>query len=310
MSSASASGPAALASGSGEQPDGALETLARELERLERVTAQWPTEQRAAVEAIRTTIEQLQREAFVRLVRALRADPAAMPALRRSIEDEWVRAVLTYHGILRAPPPAATDQAPLAQRLSEALVRIRPTLAAHGGDLELVQLAPPAVTLRWNGTCDGCAFAGTTSRELVEVEIRKACPELTTIELVTGGRGASDAGLIALGTRPRAHDACGLDEIPEQGALFRTVGGVGLLLTRAGAEIRVYPNACPHLGMPLDDGEIADGVLTCRYHGFAYLLSTGECLTVPEIALARLPVQLEGQRVMVDLGRLRRKGAA
>lgn len=278
-----------------------LEELARDLERLERVTSQWPTEQRAAAEAIRQTVEQLQREAFRRLVRALKDDPAALPALRRAADDEWVRAVLTYHGILRAPEPVG-----LEARLQEALARIRPSLAQHGGNLELVSLAPPKVTLRWVGTCDGCAFSGTTSRELVEVEILRACPELTKVELVTG---AAAGGLISLG-KPRAVEVCALDEIPRAGALFRTVAGVGLVLARAGAEVRAYPNACPHLGMPLDDGEVVDGVLTCRYHGFRYALDSGECLTVPEIALARLPVEVADDRVRVDLGRLRKQGAA
>ncbi len=279
-----------------------LEELARDLERLERVTSQWPTEQRAAAEAIRQTVEQLQREAFRRLVRALKDDPAALPALRRAADDEWVRAVLTYHGILRAPEPVG-----LEARLQEALARIRPSLAQHGGNLELVSLAPPKVTLRWVGTCDGCAFSGTTSRELVEVEILRACPELTKVELVTG---AAAGGLISLGGKPRAVEVCALDEIPRAGALFRTVAGVGLVLARAGAEVRAYPNACPHLGMPLDDGEVVDGVLTCRYHGFRYALDSGECLTVPEIALARLPVEVADGRVRVDLGRLRKQGAA
>jgi nitrite reductase/ring-hydroxylating ferredoxin subunit len=53
--------------------------------------------------------------------------------------------------------------------------------------------------------------------------------------------------------------------------------------------------------MPLDMGEIADGVITCSYHGFQYLLETGECLTAPEVQLKTHAVRVLGDRVQVRL---------
>lgn len=282
-----------------------LEVLARDLERLERVTTAWETEKRATVEAIRGTVEQLQAEAFRRLIRALREDEAARAALVRAVDDPWVRAVLTYHGILRAPAPAVS----LDERLQGALARVRPALTAHGGDVRIDELSPPRAVLRLVGTCDGCAFSGTTSRDLVEVEVKKACPELSVVEVVTGGSGATGGdGLVALRTR-EAHDVCALDEVPAGGAVFHAVAGRSIFLSRVGDEVRAYPNACAHLGMPLDDGEIVDGTITCRYHGFRYLLDTGECTTVREVALPQLPTSIVDGRVRVDLGRAAMRGA-
>ena len=280
-----------------------LEVLARDLERLERVTTQWGTEQRAAVEAIKQTVEQLHKQALIRLIRALKDDPAARAALVRAVDDDWVRTILTYHGLLRAPAAAG-----VRARLDAALAKVRPTLTAHGGDVEVAALEPPTVALRLVGTCDGCAFAGTTSRELIQVEVQRACPELATVQFVTAGAGAG--GLVPLGKRPRAAlEVCAIGEVPERAALFRQVGGASLLLTRVGDDVRAYPNACPHLGMPLDDAEIKDGVLTCRYHGFQYLLATGESLTVADVALPSLPVELDAGRVRVDVGRAALRGA-
>ena len=41
----------------------------------------------------------------------------------------------------------------------------------------------------------------------------------------------------------------------------------------------------------------------CPYHGFVYLLETGECLTVPEVQLAVHAVKVVGERVAVRLRR-------
>lgn len=280
-----------------------IELLARELERLERVTTQWEPEKRAAVEAIRKTIDQINEEALRRLIRTIREDAGARPALVRAASDPWVHTVLAYHGLVRAP---------IGERLDRALARVRPTLAAHGGDIEVELCAPPRVRLRLVGTCDGCAFAGTTSRDLVEVAVRQDCPELTEIEIVGASHASAAAGdgLVALRAGREAHDVCGFDELREGEPTFRTVGKVALMLTRVGEEARAYPNACAHLGMPLDDAPVESGVIVCRYHGFRYALETGECLTVREIALPRLPVVVVGGRVRVDLGRTALRGGA
>ena len=51
--------------------------------------------------------------------------------------------------------------------------------------------------------------------------------------------------------------------------------------------------------MPLDTGEIEDGILTCPHHGFKYCLATGQCLTAPEISLDTYSVKRYGERVLV-----------
>jgi nitrite reductase/ring-hydroxylating ferredoxin subunit len=51
--------------------------------------------------------------------------------------------------------------------------------------------------------------------------------------------------------------------------------------------------------MPLDKGEIKDGILTCPFHHFQYNLKTGDCLTAPEMPLQPYPVKRVGERVFV-----------
>ena len=63
----------------------------------------------------------------------------------------------------------------------------------------------------------------------------------------------------------------GLDEIPEGGMIERRIAGRSVLLSRRDGRVSCFDNACAHLGMPLEMGDIADGVITCTYHGFRYL---------------------------------------
>jgi nitrite reductase/ring-hydroxylating ferredoxin subunit len=90
-------------------------------------------------------------------------------------------------------------------------------------------------------------------------------------------------------------------DIPEGGIAERNIAGRSVLLSRRGAQVSWFDNACAHLGMPLEMGDIADGILTCSYHGFRYLLETGECLTAPEVQLNMHAVRVRDHRVAVRL---------
>lgn len=75
--------------------------------------------------------------------------------------------------------------------------------------------------------------------------------------------------------------------------------GARLLLARTGANVACFVNACVHLGLPLEDGDGRDGILTCPHHGFRYELESGGCLTAPQVQLQAVPVRIEAGRVLV-----------
>jgi nitrite reductase/ring-hydroxylating ferredoxin subunit len=81
----------------------------------------------------------------------------------------------------------------------------------------------------------------------------------------------------------------------------RTLKGRSVLLAKRGGQLSCFDNACAHLGMPLDMAEVRDGIITCSYHGFKYLLDTGECLTAPEVQLKLHAVRVTDDRVQVRL---------
>jgi nitrite reductase/ring-hydroxylating ferredoxin subunit len=82
---------------------------------------------------------------------------------------------------------------------------------------------------------------------------------------------------------------CRVDDIPPGAAKgFPPAPGgfTGLFAVRQGNDIRVYVNACPHLGVPLDWAPdrflSADGThIVCSTHGAQFRIADGECLHGP-----------------------------
>ncbi|MHA7264622.1 Rieske (2Fe-2S) protein [Arthrobacter sp. TMN-37] len=57
--------------------------------------------------------------------------------------------------------------------------------------------------------------------------------------------------------------------------------GVSLLLYRDGGTIRAMDSVCSHLGGPLEEGEIAEGCVTCPWHGSTFRLEDGSVVRGP-----------------------------
>lgn len=286
----------------GANPADDLDALVRVITSLEAIVAGWDEAQILTVQALKSAIEDLHKEALKRMIRALKDDPAAGTRLREALGDPVIHGVLRFHGLIKAP---------LAERLNQALDEVRPALAGHGGGVELVAIKPPdTVELRLVGSCHGCPASGQTLSEGVEKAIRAHCPEIIHINQVSRGApetsadGTSPIHFIspfALHAKSGWLDAGSLEEIPEGGVSERKIKGRSVLLSKRGDQVSCFDNSCAHLGMPLEMGEINEGVITCSYHGFQYLLETGECLTAPEVQLKVHAVRVTGNRVQVRL---------
>lgn len=64
--------------------------------------------------------------------------------------------------------------------------RVRPSLAQHGGDIQIEKLEDNMLHVRMHGQCSGCPSAELTLEELVSTELKEAFPELKKVVLVTG----------------------------------------------------------------------------------------------------------------------------
>jgi Fe-S cluster biogenesis protein NfuA len=102
------------------------------------------------------------------------AQQQAPELLAAFVDDELVASLLLVHGL----HPESVDK-----RVEAALVAVRPFLAQHGGDVELLGIDEDlgAVKLRLLGSCDGCPSSASTLKGAVEVAITEAAPEIVRI---------------------------------------------------------------------------------------------------------------------------------
>ena len=153
---------------------------------LEALAADWPEAQQNAAAARVQAIEDLNAEAFKRLIRILKGYAALAPLLKEAAMDEVVYAVLRRHGILKPS---------LFERLEAALETIRPMLASHGGGVELVCVEPPSCAVRLLGACEGCPASQLTFYSGVKKAIQDHVPEIDEVRQVkglgSGGGGGS-----------------------------------------------------------------------------------------------------------------------
>lgn len=133
------------------------------------------------------------------------ADARPPDFLGRLAQDDLVASLLLVHGL---HPDS------LESRVGHALARVRPFLATHGGDVELLDIDPDAgaVRLRLLGSCDGCPSSAVTLQGAVETAIVEAAPEIVTIDVDQPSEPAGPAkhlpGVpISLTSKP-VYDAC------------------------------------------------------------------------------------------------------
>jgi Fe-S cluster biogenesis protein NfuA len=127
-----------------------------------------------AVEDLVRQLTDLYGAALERVVALLGEE--APELLTRLADDELVASLLIVHGI---------HPADLETRVQSALQSVRPFLAHHAGDVELLAIDPEAgaVRLRLLGSCDGCPSSSVTLQLAVERAIGEAAPEIVRIDV-------------------------------------------------------------------------------------------------------------------------------
>ncbi|MDQ3577566.1 MAG: NifU family protein [Actinomycetota bacterium] len=231
-----------------------------------------------------------------------RLDDEALAALA---DDELISSLLLVHGL--HPYDVTT-------RVEKALESVRPYMATHGGDVELLEVTDDdVVRVRLLGSCDGCASSSVTLSLAVEGAIEAAAPEIVSIEVdTTATDAAQDNGpLISvdslrsrLGAKAEpvagAWEAAPLLTDLEVGQVGGfTLAGVALIGCRLGSDLFVFRDQCPRctssmagaslerrLGYPVGDGVLR--CPSCRSHYDVRL--AGACLEAEGEHLAPLPL--------------------
>ena len=264
--------------------DTLLDRLAYTEQRITAKVSRWE------IEAYRRAFETLHGEALQRLASALQDIPAAAAILQDAASDEVVYTVLRQHGIIKPS---------IESRVQKALKKVRPHLATHGGDFEIVAIEPPRLTLRLLGACDGCPAQIFTLRSVIASALKLDCPEITQFSDVNAPETMeSPIRLENEGWRPAGM----LSEVPEDGARDLTIDREQLLLVRRDDVVTCFSAYCPHRGIGVDSRDIeSDGLLTCYRHGYRFDLSTGACLTAPGYDLEGHEVKIVDEKILVKM---------
>lgn len=99
---------------------------------------------------------------------------------------------------IRAPNskmPRVTDDSPLEDRINYVLYNdVNPSLAAHGGNVSLVEVTEDMIAvLKFGGGCQGCGAVAITLKQGIEVQLMDKLPELKGIRDVTDHTDRSNA---------------------------------------------------------------------------------------------------------------------
>ncbi len=89
--------------------------------------------------------------------------------------------------------------------------------------------------------------------------------------------------------------------VREGAVLTAQAAGASLILSRVGGKVCAVENKCPHFGLPLARGKVADGTIRCPWHGSRFDLCSGANLDwVNSVAGLPLP---QWSRGLVALGK-------
>lgn len=69
----------------------------------------------------------------------------------------------------------------MKEQVEKILDKIRPSLRADGGDVELVDIEDNVVKVRLTGACGGCPMSQMTLKMGIERVLKKDLPEITEV---------------------------------------------------------------------------------------------------------------------------------
>ena len=103
--------------------------------------------------------------------------------------DELVSNLLLLYGL---------HPLPLETRVLQALEKVKPHLASHGGAVELLGIDEGVVRLRLHGSCKGCPSSAETLKLAIEAAIYEAAPDVVSIKAEGALETSSPAGYVQI----------------------------------------------------------------------------------------------------------------
>ncbi len=196
------------------------------------------------------------------------------------VQDGTVSSLLLIHDLY----PVA-----LEQRVAEALATVRPYMASHGGDVELLGLEDGVARLALTGSCNGCAASRATLELAIKQALDEHAPDLAgldvqgvaetppsgrrtrfSLELPVLHAGGALEPVAAAEPPPRWVPLTAAEELEPGGVRALEADGVSLLVANVAGSLLAYVDGCAACGEPLCAGTLADGMLRCPSCGVEF----------------------------------------
>jgi nitrite reductase/ring-hydroxylating ferredoxin subunit len=137
-----------------------------------------------------------------------------------------------------------------------------------------------------------------------------------------GSFGATHGRTTPMTLAPTAIDVCSSEDVPEGGRLVLDIGDMTIGLFRVKGRLYAYDNVCPHMGGPVCQGLLINGVrevlgehqqtvrqefneddphIVCPWHGFEFSITSGRHAGTGRPELRKFTVSESGGRVNVSL---------
>ncbi|APX97056.1 Rieske (2Fe-2S) protein [Natronorubrum daqingense] len=96
------------------------------------------------------------------------------------------------------------------------------------------------------------------------------------------------------------HAAVSLADLEETGRELVSIDGTPLAVFSHEDEVRAVNNRCPHMGFPLVEGTVDDGILTCHWHHARFELSCGDTFDPWADDVQTYPIEIRDGTVYVN----------
>ena len=93
-----------------------------------------------------------------------------------------------------------------------------------------------------------------------------------------------------------------MSEIPEGRSIEKRILARRIAVFNDRGKLIGIESDCKHMRASLGNGELKDGVLTCRWHHWRYDLESGACLNVKGVKLKKYEVEIDGEDVYLLVG--------
>ncbi|GHE78696.1 tRNA-(guanine-N1)-methyltransferase [Camelimonas fluminis] len=101
-----------------------------------------------------------------------------------------------------------------------------------------------------------------------------------------------------------------ITDIPVQGSrvIAGPAGDIAVFRTANGS-VFALRDRCPHKGGPLSEGMVHGNAVTCPLHNWVISLETGQAQGADQGCAGKIPVRIEGERILLAASALHRYAA-